>query len=63
MIAPASECTAEPPTLPHFAANYVSSRAGASKDADLSKLGFFKLFFSDSVVEILSEEINFYAEF
>jgi len=68
VIAPASECTAEAPTiisteLPQFSANYVQNRAGASRYTNLSELGFFKLFFSDIVVEILSKQTNSYAEF
>ena len=67
MIAPAPECSDEPPTListelPHFNANYVENRTGRSQHANLSEMGFFKLFFSDFVVEILSEETNSYAE-
>jgi hypothetical protein len=67
-MVPAPECTDEPPRLilaelPHFKANYVPNRAGCSRYSNLSELGFFKLFFSDSVVEILSEETNSYAEF
>ncbi|KAF7506278.1 hypothetical protein GJ744_012086 [Endocarpon pusillum] len=67
VIAPAPECTDEPPTListelPHFEANYVQNRTGASRYTGLSELGFFKLFFSDFVVEILSKETNSYAE-
>ena len=68
VIAPAPECTDEPPTLiptelPHFKANYVQNRRGESQHANLSELGFFKLFFSDFVVEIISKETNSYAEF
>ena len=68
VIAPASECTDEPPTListelPQFEANYVQNRPGASRHTSLPEIGFFKLFFSDSVVRILSKETNSYAEF
>ena len=68
VIAAAPECTDELPTLvstelPHFKANYVVNRAGASKHTGLSELGLFKLFFNDSVIKILSEETNSYAEF
>ena len=67
VIAPAPECGDEPPTLiltelPHFNANYVQNRHGKSHHANLSEIGFFRLFFSDLVVEILSEETNSYAE-
>ncbi len=67
VIAPAPECADEPPTListelPQFNANYVLNRTGASQYTGLSESGFFKLFFSDSVVEILSKETNSYAE-
>jgi Transposase IS4 len=68
VIFPAPECVDEPPSLiptelPHFKANYVSNRAGYSQHTNLTKSGFFKLFFSDFVVKILSEETNSYAEF
>jgi Transposase IS4 len=68
VIAPAPECSEELPTiipteLPQFKANYVENRPGRSQYTDLSESGFFKLFFSDSVVEILSKETNSYAEF
>ena len=68
VIAPALESTIEPLTListelPHFAANYVLNRAAAPQYISLSESGFFKLFFSDSVVEIFSKETNSYAEF
>jgi Transposase IS4 len=49
--------------LPHFNANYVENRSGRPQYTDLSESGFFGLFFSDSVVEILSKETNTYAEF
>jgi hypothetical protein len=67
VIAPAPECSDEPPTLiptelPHFNANYVQNRPGQSHHVNLSEIGFFKLFFNDFVVKILSEETNFYAE-
>ncbi|KAF7504870.1 hypothetical protein GJ744_001668 [Endocarpon pusillum] len=62
VIAPAPECTNEPPTListelPHFEAKYVENRKEAPQYTDLSELGLFQLLFSDSVVEILSKEI------
>ncbi|KAF7502482.1 hypothetical protein GJ744_005670 [Endocarpon pusillum] len=68
VIAPASECADELPTListelPQFDANYVENRAGAPRYTVLSALGFFTLFFSDLVVEILSKETNSYAEY
>ena len=68
VIAAAPECSDEPPTListelPQFKANYVQNRAGCSRYTGLSESGFFKLFFNNSVVEILSEETNSYAEF
>jgi Transposase IS4 len=67
VIAPAPECSNEPPTLTpteffHFNANYVKNRHGESYHINLSEIGFFKLFFSNLMVEILSEETNFYAE-
>ncbi len=48
MIAPAPVCTIElsifiPTELPHFTANYVKNRDGASQYTNLSKLDFFKL--------------------
>ena len=68
VIAAAPECTDEPPILipielPQFAANYVKNRPGYPQYTNLSETGFFKLFFGDSVVEILSKETNAYAEF
>ena len=68
VIVPASECIDESPTListelPHFDANEVPNRRGTSRYTNLSELGFFKLFFSDSVVEIISKATNSYAEF
>ena len=68
VIAAAPECSDELPTListelPQFAANYVEIRPGYSQYTNLSEAGFFKLFFSDVVVEILSKETNAYAEF
>jgi hypothetical protein len=68
VIEAAPECSDEPPTLiptelPHFKANYVLNRAGCSRYTGLSESGFFKLFFSDPVVEILSKETNSYADF
>jgi Transposase IS4 len=67
-IAAAPKCTDEPPTLlstelPQFNANYVLNRPGCARYTGLSESAFFKLFFSDSVVEILSKETNSYAEF
>lgn len=49
--------------LPYFAANYVENRPGCPQHTDLSECGFFKLFFSDAVVEILSKETNANTEF
>lgn len=68
VIVPAAECTDEvlilvSTELPQFKANYVPNRPGCSRYTNLFESGFFKLFFSDSVVEILSEETNTYAEF
>jgi len=68
VIAAAPECTDELPTLiptelPQFVANYVENRPGYSQYAGLLEAGFFKLFFSDVVVEILAKETNAYAEF
>jgi hypothetical protein len=67
VLVAAPEYSEVPPTsvsteLPHFEANYVENRPGCSQHADLSESGFFKLFFSNSVVEILSKETNSYAE-
>ena len=67
VIAPAPECADKPPTListelPHFEANYVQNRTGASRYIGLSELDFFKLFFNDFVVEILFKETNSYVE-
>jgi len=68
VIAAAPECADGLPTLipielPHFEANHVLNRPGYPQYTGLSESGFFKLFFSDVVVEILSEETNAYAEF
>jgi hypothetical protein len=68
VIKAAPECSDKPPTLipielPYFKANYVLNRAGCSRYTGLSESGFFKLFFSDPVVEILSKETNSYADF
>jgi Transposase IS4 len=67
VLVAAPEYSEAPPTsvsteLPHFEVNYVENRSGCSRHAGLSESGFFKLFFSDSVVEILSKETNSYAE-
>jgi hypothetical protein len=67
-IVAAPECTDELPTLiptqlPHFKANYVENRPGRPLYPNLSESGFFGLFFSDSVVEIISKETNVYAEY
>jgi Transposase IS4 len=67
VIAAAPEYTDELPTLisielPQFAANYVENRPGYSQYTNLSEAGFFKLFFSDLVVKIISKETNTYAE-
>jgi hypothetical protein len=63
VIEPAPECADGLPTfilteLPHFVANHVENRPGCPQYTDLSEYGFFKLFFSDVVVEILSKETN-----
>ncbi len=68
VIAPAPECSDEPPSLisielPQFKTNYVQNRSGESHHINLSEIGFFKLFFSDFVVEIITIETNSYAEF
>jgi hypothetical protein len=68
VIVAAPECTNELPTLilielPHFKANYIENRPGYSQYINLSKAGFFKLFFSDSVIEILLKETNVYTKF
>ena len=68
VIEPAPECTEELPTLlstelSQFEANYVQNRTGSSQYINLSELDFFEFFFSLTVVEILSEEINSYVEF
>jgi Transposase IS4 len=62
------ECIDELPTfiptqLPQFVANCVENGPGYSQYANLSEPGFFKLFFSDSVVKIISKETNAYATF
>jgi hypothetical protein len=69
VIAPAPECSDEPPILiptelPHFNANYVENHYRESYHTNLSEIGFFKLLFLfiDLVVEILSEGTNSYAE-
>ena len=67
VIAPASECTDESPTLisielPHFEAKYVENREGAPQYTDLSVLGFFQFFFNDSIVKIIFKETNSYAK-
>ena len=67
VIAPAPECSNKPPQListelPHFRANYVQNRLGYTLYTNLSEIGCFELFFSDFVVQILSEETNSYAE-
>ena len=68
VIAAAPEGSDEPPIListelPQFQANYVQNRPGCSRYTNLSELGFFKLFFTEIVVEIISAETNSYAEF
>jgi Transposase IS4 len=68
VIAAAPEDTDKLPTListelPYFKINYIQNRPSCSRYISLSELSFFKLFFSDSVVEILSKETNLYAEF
>jgi hypothetical protein len=67
VIAPALECSNEPPQListqlPCFDANRVQNRPGHTPYINLSEIAFFELFFSDVVVQILSEETNSYAE-
>jgi Transposase IS4 len=68
VIEPAPESADGLPTfisteLPYFKANYVENRPGCPQHTNLSECGFFKLFFSDVVVEILSKETNTNAEF
>jgi hypothetical protein len=68
VIKPAPECADGLPTfisieLPHFAANHVENQPGCPQYTSLSEYGFFKLFFSDVVVEILLKEINANAAF
>jgi hypothetical protein len=48
--------------LPQYTANYVENWPGYSQYTHLSEAGFFGLFFSDSVVEIISKETNAYAD-
>jgi hypothetical protein len=48
--------------LSYFKANYIKNRPKYSRYTSLSESGFFKLFFNDSVVKILSKETNLYAE-
>jgi Transposase IS4 len=67
LIAAAPECSDEPPIsistqLPHFDANYVLNRAGASRYAGLSEIELFSLFFDHVAIEILVKETNLYAE-
>jgi hypothetical protein len=67
VIAPAPENSNKPPTfisteLPQFKANFVQNRPGYSQHSNLSELGFLKLFFSDSVIEIIIKETNSYVE-
>jgi hypothetical protein len=62
------ECIDELPTfiptqLPQFVANYVENRPGYSQYANLLGAGFFKLFFSEPIVEIISKKTNMYADF
>jgi Transposase IS4 len=68
VIEAAPECSDELPTLiltelPYFKANYVLNRAGCSRYTGLFESGFFKLFFSDPVIEILFKETNSYVDF
>jgi hypothetical protein len=68
VIVATPECTDELPTLilielPQFMANYVENRPGYSQYTNLLEAGFFKLFFSDFIVEILTKETNVYTEF
>jgi hypothetical protein len=68
VIEPALECADGLPTfilieLPHFVANHVENQPGCPQYTNLSENGFFKLFFSDVVVEILSKETNANAAF
>jgi hypothetical protein len=46
-----------PTELPQFAANYVENRPGSSQHTNLLEAGFFKLFFTDPVVEIISNRL------
>jgi hypothetical protein len=48
--------------LPQYTANYVANRPGYSQYTILSEAGFLGFFFSDSVVEVISKEINAYAD-
>jgi hypothetical protein len=66
-IVAAPEYSDEPPILiltqlPHFNANYILNRAGASRHAGLSKIELFSLFFNHIAIEILVKETNLYAE-
>jgi hypothetical protein len=64
-IAAAPECSDEPPIpiltqLPHFNANYVLNRAGASRHTSLSEIELFSLFFDYIAIKILVKETNLY---
>jgi hypothetical protein len=66
-IAAAPEDHSEPLTsisteLPQFEANHIQNRPRCSRYFNLSELSLFKLFFSDSVTEIISKETNSYTE-
>jgi Transposase IS4 len=68
VIAAAPEGVDAPPTListelPQFEPDSVENRDGCSQHTNLSESGFFRLFFSDLVVEIISQATNSYAEF
>jgi hypothetical protein len=54
--------TSIPTELPQSEANYIQNQPGCSRYSNLSELGLFKLFFSDSVTEIILKEINSYTE-
>jgi hypothetical protein len=68
VIVAAPKYNEEPSTLiltelPQFVSNYIENRPGCFQYTGLSELGFFKLFFSDSIIKILLEETSAYVTF
>jgi hypothetical protein len=65
VIAPAPKYSDEPSILilielPYFYANYVRNCYREPYNSNLLEIDFFKLIFSNFVIKILLEEINFY---